>query len=60
MITEVTNILAGIGVLAVLFGLGRGLYYLWVKRPRITVKNPLKQYIRQEVINYLNQLKNEQ
>ena len=31
----------------------KGLVWLWVKRPRITFKNPIKSYIRKEVINYL-------
>lgn len=47
------------GGLAILLVIGKGIKYLWIKRPRIILRNPLKQYIRKEVINYLKELQDE-
>jgi len=35
----------------------KGFVWLWSKRPVITIKNPIKTYIRKEVINYLKEIK---
>jgi len=37
----------------------KGFKWLWVRRTRISFKNPLKQYIRKQVVEYLKELKNE-
>lgn len=52
-------ILAIIGAFAIGFALIKGLIYLYKRTPRISFKNPLKTYIRKEVVNYLKQLKDE-
>lgn len=55
----IETVLQIVGVIAIGGGIGKGIQYLWVKRPRISLKNPLKQYIRKEVINYLKELQDE-
>ena len=36
-----------------------GLRWLWVRRTLISLKNPLKTYIRKQVVEYLKELKDE-
>lgn len=52
-------ILAIIGSLSLGYITFKGLRWLWVKRTLISFKNPLKSYIRKQVVEYLNELKNE-
>ena len=60
MITEVTNLLLEVfGVVFLIYLIYKGSLWLWNKRPRITLKNPLKEYIRKQVLEYLKELQNE-
>lgn len=57
---EVLNhLLAIIGAFALGLGLIYGIIYIGKRIPRITLKNPIKAWIRKEVVNYLNELKQE-
>jgi len=48
------------GAFALGFLVYKGLIWLWVRKPRISFKNPLKSYIRKEVINYLKEIQNKE
>ncbi len=52
-------VLAIIGAFALGLASYKGLVWLWSKRPAISYKNPIKTYIRKQVIEYLEELKNE-
>jgi len=59
MNSNIEIILAVIGAFSVGFATYKGLSWLWRKAPWKSFKNPIKTYIRKEVIEYLKQLKNE-
>jgi hypothetical protein len=44
------------GALSLGYATYKGIKWLWVRKPRISFKNPLKSYIRKEVINYLKEI----
>lgn len=48
-----------IGAFAIGFITFKGIKWLWDRKPQVTFKNPLKTYIRKEVINYLKEIQNE-
>lgn len=52
-------ILALIGAFTIGLASYKGLVWIYKRTPRISFKNPLKTYIRKEVITYLKQLKND-
>lgn len=57
MITEVNNIIFSvIGLITILFLLIKGIMWLIKRIPKIKFNNPLKSYIRKEVMNYLKEL----
>jgi hypothetical protein len=47
------ELLSFVGLVSVLFAGGWGLYWLY---NNVKVKNPIKSYIRKEVMNYLKEL----
>jgi hypothetical protein len=56
------NLELGLAILgAFVLGLAsfKGLVWLWNKKPVISFKNPIKTYVRKQVIEYLKELKNE-
>lgn len=52
-------ILALIGAFTIGLASYKGLVWVYKRTPRISFKNPLKQYIRKQVIEYLKELKDE-
>jgi len=59
MMNNIELILAVIGSFTIGYITFKGIKWLWVKRTVISLKNPLKQYIRKQVVEYLNELKDE-
>ena len=59
MTNNLEYILAIIGAFTIGFASYKGLVWIYKRTPRISFKNPLKTYIRKEVITYLKQLKND-
>ncbi len=60
MMTNNTEyILAIIGAFTIGYASFKGFKWLWVRRTLISLKNPLKQYIRRQVVEYLKELKND-
>jgi hypothetical protein len=47
------ELLSFVGLITILFSLGFGVYWLY---NNVKVKNPIKSYIRKEVMNYLKEL----
>ena len=60
MINNTEYILAIIGAFTIGFASYKGLVWIYKRIPRISFKNPLKTYIKKEVITYLKQLKNDE
>lgn len=54
-----TDGLSIVGAFAIGFGLFKGVKWLWEHKPSLKWRNPLKTYIRGVVINYLNELRDE-
>ena len=52
-------VLAVIGSLSLGYITFKGVRWLWVRRALISLKNPLKTYIRKQVVEYLKELKDE-
>jgi|TARA_R100000951_G_scaffold112413_1_gene112701 hypothetical protein len=52
-------VLAVIGSFTLGYITFKGFKWLWVRRTLISFKNPIKQYIRKQVIEYLKELKDE-
>tara|TARA_R110000868_G_scaffold120693_1_gene320415 strand:- start:260 stop:436 length:177 start_codon:yes stop_codon:yes gene_type:complete len=52
-------VLAVIGSLSLGYITFKGVRWLWVRRTLISLKNPLKTYIRKQVVEYLKELKDE-
>jgi hypothetical protein len=59
MMNNIEFVLAVIGSLSLGYITFIGLRWLWVRRTLISLKNPLKTYIRKEVVEYLKELKDE-
>jgi len=59
MTNNLEYILAIIGAFTIGYASFKGFKWLWVRRTRISLKNPLKQYIRRQVVEYLKELKND-
>ena len=59
MINNIELVLSVIGSFTIGYITFKGLVWTYKRRPRISFKNPLKQYIRKQVIEYLKQLKDE-
>jgi hypothetical protein len=51
--------LAVIGSLSLGYITFKGFKWLWVRRNSFRFKNPLKSYIRKQVVEYLKELKDE-
>lgn len=49
-----------IGALSLGFLCFKGGKWLWIHKPSIKVRNPLKSYIRKEVINYLKEIQKQE
>ena len=52
-------VLAVIGSFTLGYITFKGFKWLWVRRTLISFKNPIKQYIRKQVVEYLKELKDE-
>ena len=48
-----------IGAFAIGFITFKGILWLWDRKPRISFKNPLKSYIRKQVLEYLKEIQKE-
>lgn len=59
MINNIELVLSVIGSFTIGYITFKGLVWTYKRTPRISFKNPLKTYIRKEVITYLKQLKND-
>jgi hypothetical protein len=49
--------LAIFGAISLLYAMYRGIKWLWYHIP--TIGNPIRKWVKKEVVNYLNELKNE-
>ena len=59
MTNNIEYILAIVGAFAIGYASYKGLVWVYKRIPPISFKNPLKQYIRRQVVEYLKELKND-
>ena len=50
------ELLSFVGLVSVVFAIGWGLHWIYTN---VKFKNPIKSYIRKEVLNYLQELQND-
>jgi len=59
MINNLEFILAVVGSFSVGYITFKGFKWVWVRRNSFKLRNPLKSYIRRQVVEYLKELKDE-
>lgn len=55
----IETVLQILGALALGIGVSKGGIFLWKQRKKIQLKNPIRTWVRKEVLNYLKELQDE-
>lgn len=55
----IETVLQSVGALALGIAVSKGGIFLWKQRKKIQLKNPIRTWVRKEVLNYLKELQDE-